>query len=281
MVLAEILPVEAWFGIALFMFIIGLGVNIMYFLSGLGSHDSEFSDHDVGMDHHIGSGLDSGDISGMDVYGEMDVDIGLEHDVHGFEAGGIHDTGLSAGSVTDAGLDHDVSHGVSGDVSHVPGVFESTSVVVEGSRALMLSVIEAFFTMGSFGLLLFRGDVSDLKLVIVVVSGLIVGYGISRFFKSFTRGNINPVIGVQRGDKAVVLYGVTPEKPGLVLVTKRDGVKVKRTAIGTFPHDHFSAGENALVFEVTPSLLKITKGISPRPSSINDEKIQLKGKGGK
>ena len=66
-----------------------------------------------------------------------------------------------------------------------------------------------------------------------------------------------------------MVYGVTPEKPGLVIVTKRDGMKVKRTAIGVFPHDVFGPGDTVLVYEVTSSLLKVTRGLAERRASFN------------
>lgn len=115
------------------------------------------------------------------------------------------------------------------------------------------------FMFGGFGLI-GSSDLTDTALLIAIGAG-IIGMRIFAFLlKKIAKTSVNPINLVSKGDIGSVVYGVTHEKPGIVMVTRKDGILTSVIAKGAFPHDNFDANERGYIWGIQNEVYLLTKG---------------------
>ena len=63
----------------------------------------------------------------------------------------------------------------------------------------------------------------------------------------------------------VVVYGVTPDKTGMVQVNRRDGMISTIMAKGAFPHDYFDKNEKGYIWGIENEIYLLTRGLIGQP----------------
>ena len=81
---------------------------------------------------------------------------------------------------------------------------------------------------------------------------------------------------MNRGDIGVVIYGITPNKTGIVHVIRKDGVETSIMARGAFNHDYFDKGERGYVWTKEGEFFTLTKGIKKQPENYPVNSVKNK-----
>ena len=215
----DLLPTNFWYGLFVFMFFVGLFLISLIILGGFASH------HDVHID----------DMSN-------DLHLDFHHDIgHDFS----HEIGHDVGGHIDHSFDHHVDVGDSHVELHDGQVLDENAQ--PKTKHLLGNISSFMLGFGQVGWMNWK-NLSDQSLIFA----LLIGIALSKLFAfvlgTYAKTTYNPIYKVSQGDSIIVTSQVTPEKAGLVNVTRKDGVINTVLAIGAFPHDRFEVGDKGHIW---------------------------------
>lgn len=254
--IVELIGIETWTTLFIFSFFFGLIFFIFVLIGALG-HDN---DADAELD---------GDAS-FDVDADIDADIDADMD---FDLDADLDTDMDLDLETDLDLDADIDSDMQIDTpfdSHVEldhggdvGLAQD-SHYEEKSNYMMGNISSFMLIWGQIGWLN-SSNLTDLVLVSAFLGGFLMSKIFALVIATYAKTVIVPIQHIYRGDVGIVIYGVTPLKPGMVHVTRKDGVISSIIARGAFGHDNFDKGEKGYVWTKEGELYTITKGLKGQP----------------
>ncbi|MHA2254038.1 MAG: hypothetical protein ACXAD7_27040, partial [Candidatus Kariarchaeaceae archaeon] len=224
-------------------------------------------DHDL--DHDLGGDIDS------------DLEASLDTDLHGDFDSHLE---LDPDADLDGDFDHDLDGFHDGDVDHElhgethvelqqSEIGIDNESYTEESRYLMGNIAIFLLIWGQIGWLSMN-NLTDLSILIALIGGYLSSRAFAWFIANYAKTVINPIRLISRGDIGVVIYGVTPYKPGMVHVKRKDGVISTIIARGAYPHDTFEKDEKGYIWSDEGGIYTITKGVRGQP----DLKIKKKNK---
>jgi hypothetical protein len=225
----SILPIEYWlfiFGFSLFFGLFILILNMVMSFSGGEDFEAE-SDGSFEMEADTDTDLA--------IDGEVDVEVELE--------------GETEVSISEDQIESDSN--ALADTVKTDSDEEATSML--GSISVFL------FIFGIFGLLQ-MSNLSDFGLIFAIISGIAGSKLFDYLLRNIAKTNVNPISLVSVGDVGTVIYGLSNEKPGIVLVIRKDGFTQNIMAKGAFLHDIFDANEKGYIWAKEEDFYLITKG---------------------
>ncbi len=274
--IVELIGNETWTTLFMFSFFFGLIFFIFVLIGALG-HDNDAdteldgdasfdvdSDIDADMDFDLDADLDT----------DMDMDLGTDLDLDA-DIDTEMDLGMDPDIDTDLDFDVDIDHDLPSGIntpfeSHIEfehggdvGIAQD-SHYEEKSNYLMGNISSFMLIWGQIGWLN-SNNLNDLILIYAFLGGLLTSKLFAWVIANYAKTVIVPIKHIYRGDVGSVIYGITPEKPGMVHVTRKDGVISTIIARGAFGHDYFDKGEKGYIWTKEGELYTITKGLKGQP----------------
>ncbi|OLS19603.1 MAG: hypothetical protein HeimC2_40820 [Candidatus Heimdallarchaeota archaeon LC_2] len=276
-----LIGIKIWTTIFMFSFFFGL-IFFAFVLLGAFGHDS---DTEGELDGDASFDLDADTDMNLDIHADLDTDLDLHADIDADMHLDVHadlDTDLDMHADIDSDfhleMDTDFDHDLPSSLdtpfeSHIEfehggdvGIAQD-SHYEEKSNYMMGNISSFMLIWGQIGWLN-SNNLNDLILLYAFLGGFLTSKLFAWVIANYAKTVIVPIQYINRGDVGTVIYGIAPEKPGLVHVTRKDGVISPIIARGAFGHDVFDKGEKGYVWTKEGELYTINR--SKNDISISD-----------